>query len=54
MNTQLIIVIIIGIVVGITLARAVYRFFFTEKDSSYCGGCTGCDIQKEQTRHLNR
>lgn len=47
MNIQLIIVIIIGIVVGIILARAVYRFFFTERDSSYCGGCTGCDVSKK-------
>ena len=54
MNIQLFIVIIIGIIVGIILARAIYRFFFTEKDHSMCGGCTGCDISKEQTNHLNR
>ncbi len=49
MNIQLFIVIIIGIVVGIILARALYRFFFTERGNSSCGGCTGCDIYKEQT-----
>ncbi|WP_139224201.1 FeoB-associated Cys-rich membrane protein [Proteiniphilum acetatigenes] len=54
MDIQLFIVIIIGIAVGIILARVVYRFFFTERDPSHCGGCTGCDIQKEQARHLNR
>ncbi|SFS63959.1 Virus attachment protein p12 family protein [Porphyromonadaceae bacterium NLAE-zl-C104] len=54
MDTQLFIVIIIGIIVGIILIRAIYRFFFTERDHSSCGGCKGCDIQKEQARHLNR
>ncbi|WP_298647111.1 hypothetical protein [uncultured Proteiniphilum sp.] len=54
MDIQLFIIIIIGIVVGIILARTVYRFFFTERDHSHCGGCMGCDIQKEQARHLDR
>ncbi len=52
MNIQLIVVIVIGIVVGVILTRAVYRFFFTEKGSSHCGGCPGCEIHKEEVPDL--
>ncbi len=48
MDLQLFIVIIIGIVVGIVLARGVYRFFFIKKDHSICGSCPGCTIPKKQ------
>ena len=54
MDIQLFIVIVIGIIVGAILIRAIYRFFFTGRDHSICGGCTGCDIQREQARHLDR
>ncbi len=49
MDLQLFIVIIIGIIVGIILLRQIYLFFFTKRDSSYCGGCPGCDIPKKHS-----
>lgn len=52
MNIQLFIVIIIGLAVGIIIARMIYRFFFTERDHSGCGGCSGCNIKG--TNHLSR
>ncbi|MDD2476630.1 MAG: FeoB-associated Cys-rich membrane protein [Dysgonamonadaceae bacterium] len=47
MNLQFIIVIFIGIVVAAILLRSVYRFFFVEKKSGYCGGCTGCSMSQK-------
>lgn len=44
MDLQLFIVIIIGIIVGIILLLQIYHFFFTKRDSSYCGGCSMCEI----------
>ena len=47
MDIQLIIVIIIGLAVAAILLRGIYRFFFVETKSGYCGGCTGCSRSKE-------
>ncbi len=47
MDIQLIIVIIIGVTVGAILLRNIYRFFFVESKSGYCGGCTGCALSKD-------
>ena len=48
MNSQLIIVILIGIAVAAILLRNIYSFFFVEKKEGYCGGCTGCSLSKEK------
>lgn len=47
MNTQLIIVIIIGVAVGAILLRSIYRFFFVKNQEGYCGGCKGCSLSKK-------
>lgn len=48
MNTQLIIVIIIGVIVAAIILRSIYRFFFVkDKNSGYCAGCTGCSLSKD-------
>ncbi len=47
MDIQLIIVIIIGFAVAAILLRGIYRLFFVENKSGYCGGCTGCSMSKE-------
>lgn len=57
MNLQLFIVILIGIITGIILLRQIYRFFFTQKDTPRCGGCTLCalpDLKKETGESLPR
>lgn len=48
MNTQLIIVIIIGIIVAALILRSIYRFFFVKDElNGNCVGCTGCFLSKE-------
>lgn len=48
MNTQFIIVILIGIAVGVKVGYAVYRFFFVKRDTFYCNGCSMCEIKKKK------
>lgn len=57
MDIQLLIIIVIGVTVGIILLRGIYKFFFTKKDASYCGGCTMCEIshvpsKKKTKKHV--
>lgn len=54
MDIQLFIVIIIGIIVGIILLNQLYKFFFTKKDTTFCNGCSGCDIPAEYSKKAAR
>lgn len=48
MDTQLIIVTIIGVIVAAIILRSIYRFFFVKNENSgYCVGCTGCSLSKD-------
>ncbi len=47
MNVQIIIVILIGLAVAVLLMRNLYRFFFViDRKKNMCGGCTGCNMSK--------
>ena len=47
MDTQLIIVIIIGVAVAAIILRGIFRFFFTKSKNNYCGTCTSCSLSKD-------
>jgi len=49
MDAQLIIVILIGIAVAVKLGYEIFRFFFVKRESSYCNGCSMCEIKKKKT-----
>lgn len=47
MDTQLFIVIIIGVAVAAIILRGIYRFFFKENKNKFCGSCTGCSLSED-------
>ncbi|GEM_PF-941164 len=52
-NVQLIIVVLIGIAVAVKLGYEIYRFFFVKKDTSYCNGCSMCEISKIKKKKIS-